>query len=1557
MKIFYNEFLSKAGKQFLMPLFFLLFVSIGFAQKTDPNVSKALNEMVQAKSLVSSDIEYVVTADHISSVSGTHHIYFNQAINGVKINGTESSIHITNSGKVLKNNTNFINNVLNEIKNGRSAALTPQAAIQSVASKYNYRMTESLTLVEQKSATSMIFSDAGISDVAIPVKQVYYYKPKEGVYLAWELSIAEVTSSDWWNFHVDALSGEIMDFYNFTNYCNFEHDHSSHTFIGPMPKPTVDKAAEATAKSSELAVPVPSQYQVFAMPIESPLYGSRTVEVSPENTTASPHGWHDTNNATGAEFTYTRGNNAYAYEDGDNAGFSPNGGASLDFSFSFVEPYTVGTQSESAAITNLFYWSNIIHDVMYLHGFTESAGNFQENNYGNGGAGGDSVNAEAQDGSGTCNANFGTPSDGGNPTMQMFVCDINGNGTFNDGDFDNGVIIHEYGHGISNRLTGGPAAAGCLGNTEQMGEGWSDFYGLIFTLEPGDTGADRRPIGNYLLESTPAGGGIRTFPYSTSMAINSHTYDDIRTEAVPHGVGSVWAMMVWEMTWGLIDAHGFDADIYNGTGGNNIALTLVTEGMKLQGCSPGFVDGRDAILLADQNIYGGANQCIIWTAFAKRGLGLNASQGSSASRSDGTEDFTGPVPAFVVSADTFCSTEGTQTLSGATALNPGTYSGPGVTASYPDGTFDFDPSAAGIGVHTITFTTTDCDGNAATPSDTITVTDGNPLLVCMDATLTLDGAGNATLVNADVVDNLTAGAGYTIDQTGTFAPEDITAVDTEVVLGDDAGIGVPVGFTFNFFQTDYTTVYIASNGYLSFTNAGLGAWQNTAVGNAAAPNNLIAPMWDDLTPDGTSTISYATTGSAPNRVFIVNYDNIRHYTAGGTGVQNTFQVKLFESTGVIEMHGTNITSDGGTRTQGIENADATESYATTGRDNTTWSATNDFVAFVPNPGGLAENCGNSVTLSLSQTTFTCADIGDNIVTITADDGNGGVSTCDVTVTVSGTSSTFTISGGWDVTPNAGTAAVFSENFDTATFGDVTACSCDIPTGVTVEVNAGGTLDITGNINVDGILDIEHEGSVVQRNDDAAVNNGGTINVRKTTPTLNNRDFMVIGNPMTGTTRGNTFPGIITFRQHVTANFSPFTFSPSLPVGVENWADDNGDNWVNYSAGMNPGEGFLMRPQTAHTVPDGAVYNFLYDDGTLNNGVINFAVGYNGSQISSANVVGNPYASAIDADVFVADNSSMVGTIYFWEHITPPLTSYDGYNTRNYDMGDISMYLAGSGGTAAANGGTAPTQFIASGQGFGFKALAAGTLEFNNGQRVVGNNDQYKSTPVGKDQIWLNVFNETTRLGSQMLVAFVEGATQDFENYYDANRLATPVSLFSTLATGEQLTIQGREAFDIEDKITLGFASQIETNELFTISLDNVNRALMPVDVNIYLEDTVTGAIVNLSERDYSFSATASLQEDRFVMFFQEKVLGTDDNSLQALQLVPNPTSGVLNVMTPSNTTVDYVQVVDIRGRLVAQKRFNNTDSYVIDMSDLGSAVYFVKIFTTEGTITKRVIKQ
>lgn len=238
---------------------------------------------------------------------------------------------------------------------------------------------------------------------------------------------------------------------------------------------------------------------------------------------------------------------------------------------------------------------------------------------------------------------------------EAIIAELLGGGTVNgtlvetgpfmiDGTLDNGIIAHEYGHGISIRLTGGAFNSGCLSNAEQMGEGWSDYFGLILTMKEGDTPAQRRGIGTFAIGQPTDGNGIRPAPYSTDFAINNFTYGATNNPGLsqPHGVGFVWATMLWDLTWDLIDEYGFDPDFYEGTGGNNIALQLVVDALKLQPCSPGFVDGRDAILLADQLANNGENQCLIWNAFARRGLGLSADQGSSFNRFDQVEAFDVP---------------------------------------------------------------------------------------------------------------------------------------------------------------------------------------------------------------------------------------------------------------------------------------------------------------------------------------------------------------------------------------------------------------------------------------------------------------------------------------------------------------------------------------------------------------------------------------------------------------------------------------------------------------------------------------------------------------------------------------------------------------------------------------------------------------------------------------------------------------------------------------------------------------------------------------------------
>jgi hypothetical protein len=209
-----------------------------------------------------------------------------------------------------------------------------------------------------------------------------------------------------------------------------------------------------------------------------------------------------------------------------------------------------------------------------------------------------------------------------------------------DSGFDNGVIVHEFGHGISIRLTGGPANSNCLNNEEQGGEGWSDFFALALTAKPTDNANTARGMGTFVFNQSINGLGIREFKYTRDMKVNPMTYAFIKNQPTAvHYIGTVWCSMLWDMYWNLVDKYGFDEDIYNGTGGNNKAIQLVIDGLKLQPCSPGFVDARNAILKADSINNGGANKDLIWKTFARRGLGFSAKQGLATSASDGTVGF------------------------------------------------------------------------------------------------------------------------------------------------------------------------------------------------------------------------------------------------------------------------------------------------------------------------------------------------------------------------------------------------------------------------------------------------------------------------------------------------------------------------------------------------------------------------------------------------------------------------------------------------------------------------------------------------------------------------------------------------------------------------------------------------------------------------------------------------------------------------------------------------------------------------------------------------------
>jgi subtilisin-like proprotein convertase family protein len=609
--------------------------------------------------------------EHTYIIPGTdiRMVYLQQSYKGIPV---YNQLHVLafRNGKLVSSAGSRIASIEQRLQNPSSIpAITAVDAIQTSIAETKLSTAEPITaLTTRNDGRKTVYGKLGVSAEEITTELLWFPDEETGeAKLVWQVFIAPKNSTAYWLMRVDAFTNTIISKENLTVTCNWDkEDHSvGEHFEKHVPeKQQQNYVLDVDRKNNKWRykgwVVNNATYRVIKYPAESPIHpgGNHQLHTNPWTWApgnATTLGWH----FDGVQyFDSTRGNNAFAYEDRNNNNL-PDGYAALsltpqpDLSFDFTPDYTleptvrVPAPNQQFNTTNLFYWNNLMHDLTYLYGFTEAARNFQEDNMGRGGLGSDYVNAEAQDGSGSNNANFATGADGANPRMQMYLWTAPN--PDRDGDVDNGIICHEYAHGISNRLTA--TGSGCLGNAEQMGEGWSDYFALMYTHDwpaanPGQGFNNPRGVGTYALNQPPNGVGIRQFPYTTNMAVNPMTYANLPTVVHPHGTGTIWCTMLWEMTWEIIQEASINPNLFNVTpitGGNNVALKLVVEGMRLQPCSPGFQDGRDAILRADTLLFGGQYSCAIWRAFAKRGLGFSASQGLSSSRTDGIVAFDTPV--------------------------------------------------------------------------------------------------------------------------------------------------------------------------------------------------------------------------------------------------------------------------------------------------------------------------------------------------------------------------------------------------------------------------------------------------------------------------------------------------------------------------------------------------------------------------------------------------------------------------------------------------------------------------------------------------------------------------------------------------------------------------------------------------------------------------------------------------------------------------------------------------------------------------------------------------
>jgi Zn-dependent metalloprotease len=489
---------------------------------------------------------------------GTTFLDYAQTVGGVKVFEGNVKVVVGRAGEVLNVRQGF---AVNGQKVNATPALSEAEGIAKAFEHAGRQVTPAFAETRARVSKSESAAFANPLNPAFEevLSELNVVRVKDEARLAWHV-YAEVGPDEWYELLVDAHTGELILRHNL--YV-FEAQGTVYT--------------EAPDKGARVLVS---------------FVGDTII-----NTAA---GWMGTS-------TVTTGNNVEAYLDtnADNApdanntaGLSNGHAFAADQNFTFPFDTTVDPRTQRAAVvTNLFYYNNIMHDFSYNLGFTETARNFQTNNFGRGGIGADSVRAEAQDGSGTNNANFATPPDGSRPRMQQYL--FTSPNPDRDSSVDGDVVFHEYGHGISNRLIGNGSTALSGTQSGAMGEGWSDYWATTIN---GD-GA----VGEYV---TANPNGIRRAAYTVPANTVHDSYADVCAGGCQvHRDGEVWAATLWDLRTQL---------------GAATTDLLVLNGMKFTPTRPSFLNARDGILQADQNLNGGANRCAIWTVFARHGMGVSA---------------------------------------------------------------------------------------------------------------------------------------------------------------------------------------------------------------------------------------------------------------------------------------------------------------------------------------------------------------------------------------------------------------------------------------------------------------------------------------------------------------------------------------------------------------------------------------------------------------------------------------------------------------------------------------------------------------------------------------------------------------------------------------------------------------------------------------------------------------------------------------------------------------------------------------------------------------------
>jgi len=574
---------------------------------------------------------------------------------------------------------------------------------------------------------------------------------------------------------------------------------------------------------------------------------------------------------------------------------------------------------------------------------------------------------------------------------------------------------------------------------------------------------------------------------------------------------------------------------------------------------------------------------------------------------------------------------------------------------------------------------------------------------------------------------------------------------------------------------------------------------------------------------------------------------------------------------------------------------------------------------------------SSRTISGSGNTYTVTGLAAGTYTFTVSNG-----TCTSTSTgsvVISDSTTATWNGtAWvgGVTPDNTKRIVITSAASQPFTANTTGCSLTINAGVNVVVPAGVTLTITNAVTTNGSLTFNNNSSLVQTTN--AVNTGNITYLRNTQQ-VRRYDFTYWSSPVTAT------PAF------TLANLSPAT------LGDKYYSFNSSSGWViNYNGTlpMEKGIGYIVRAPQTFDIVNSSIYTASFV-GVPNNGDVTIPAASN-----SWNLIGNPYPSAIDANLLMSSNSN-IGSLYFWMHNSPPNGSVVGDAKYNYTANDYAVFNA-TGGVTTSNPAQTPTGFIAAGQAF-FSNTGVGTnITFTNNMRVSGNNSQFykpaTTNSIEKNRIWLNISNKEGAF-KQTLLGYVGGATNNWDLQYDAITLDGNTYIdFYSINDNTSLTIQARALpFENTDVVPMGYKTTVAGE--FTIAIDHTDGLFN--DQAIYLEDKKNNAIHDLKASDYKFNTAAGTFADRFTLRYTNKNLGTGDFENAEYGLLISVKDKVIKA-TSSKENITEITVYDVTGKLLYNRKKIGAAEFSISNLLAADQVLVVKAaLENNAQITRKII--